>query len=73
MVTETGGSLALPLLYEVYYNGTTQNVTNPTTMLVFNAPSLSGMFIGKITVVVTAINRFGCGLPSESASDGISE
>ena len=66
--------LEQPLVYEVYYNGTTINVTSPTTMLRFLAPSLpDGVFADNITVMVTAINRFGRGTPSDSDSVEISE
>ena len=60
------GALDQPLVYEVYYNGTMENVTSPTTELTFTAPSLpDGVFVDKITVTVTAINRFGHGTPSD--------
>ena len=68
------GSLEQPIKYEVYYNGTTMNVTSPTTELTFTAPSLpDGVFIDNITVTVTAINRFGRGTPSDPESIQISE
>ena len=54
------GPLDQPLEYEIYYNGTTINVTSPTTELTFTAPSLpEDVFVDNITVTVTAINRFG--------------
>ena len=60
------GLLEQPLEYEVYYNGTRENVTSPTTMLIFPAPSLpDGVFVDNITVIVTAINRFGRGNSSD--------
>ena len=61
------GPLEQPLLYEVNYNGTKQNVNSPNTTLTFTAPSLpDGVFEGNITVTVTAINRLGAGMPSYS-------
>ena len=61
-----GSELEEPLVYEVNYNGTMQNVTIPTTILTFTAPSLpDGVFSGNIIVTVTAINRFGRGMPSD--------
>ena len=61
-----GSELEQPLIYDVCYNGTMQNVTSPTTMLTFTAPSLpDGVFSDNITVIVTAINRFGRGIPSD--------
>ena len=68
------GSLEQPLVYEVYYNGTKQNVTSPNTTLTFTAPSLpDGVFNDSITVIVTAINRFGRGPPSDPNNFEISE
>ena len=68
------GPLEQPLVYEVYYNGTRENVTGSTTTLTFTAPSLpDGVFVGNITVIVTAINRFGRGTPSDPDYDEISE
>ena len=56
------GPLEQPLVYKVYYNGTRENVTSSTTTLTFTAPSLpDGVFVDNITVIVTAINRFGSG------------
>ena len=53
-----------PLVYEVNYNGAMQRVTSPNTILTFTAPSLpDGVFNGSIAVTVTAINRFGRGMP----------
>ena len=53
--------------YQVYYNGTMINVTSSTTSLTFTAPSLpDGVFTGIIVVMVTAINRYGIGPPSDS-------
>ena len=61
-----GSELEEPLVYEVSYNGTMQNVSSSTTTLTFTAPSLpDGVFSGNITVTVTAINRFGRGMPSD--------
>ena len=58
----------------MYYNGTRQNVTSPTTTLTFTAPSLpDGVFVDNITVIVTAINRFGRGPPSDPDYDVISK
>ena len=60
------GPLEQPVVYEVNYNGTMQNVTSPTTTLTFTAPSLpDGVFDGNITVTVTAINTFGRGTFSD--------
>ena len=42
------------------------NVDSSTTTLTFTAPSLpDGMHNGTIAVTVTAINKFGVGLPSD--------
>ena len=61
-----GSELEEPLVYEVNYNGTMRNVSSSTTILTFTAPSLpDGVFSGNITVTVTAINRFGRGMPSD--------
>ena len=66
------GPLEQPLVYEVYYNGTRQNVTSPTTTLTFTVPLLpDGVFVDNITVIVTAINRFGRGASSDLESFGI--
>ena len=66
------GPLEQPLVYEVYYNGTSQNVTSPTTTLTFKAPSLpDGVFNDSVIVTVTAINRFGRGQPSDPDYDEI--
>ena len=68
------GPLEQPLVYEVYYNGTRQNVTSPTTTLTFTAPSLPvDVFVDNITVIVTAINRFGRGESSEAVEFPISK
>ena len=68
------GPLDQPLVYEVYYNGTRQNVTSPTTTLTFTAPSLpDGVFFGHVTVIVIAINRLGRGTPSDLESFEISK
>ena len=68
------GPLEQPLVYEVYYNGTRENVTSPTTTLTFTAPSLpDGVFVDNIIIIVTAINRFGRGTPSDPDYDEISE
>ena len=73
-ITVGNGPLEQPLVYEVYYNGTRQNVNSSTTTLTFTAPSLpDGVFVGNITVIVTAINRFGRGTPSDLESFGISK
>ena len=67
------GLLDQPLVYEVHYNGTMENVTGPTTTLTFTAPSLSdGVFVNNITVTVTAINRFGRGETSDPDNAEIS-
>ena len=51
-----------------------ENVTSSTTTLAFTAPSLpDGVFVNNITVIVTAINRFGSGAPSDPDSAKISE
>ena len=50
------------------------NVTSPTTELTFTAPSLpDGVFVDNITVTVTAINRFGYGMPSDPVEFEISK
>ena len=68
------GPLEQPLVYQVYYNGSVENVTSPTTALTFTAPSLpDGVFVDNVTVTVTAINRFGPGSPSDPDSAEISE
>ena len=68
------GPLEQPLVYKVYYNGTRENVTSPTTTLTFTAPSLpDGVFVDNITVIVTAINRFGRVTPSNPDSVEISK
>ena len=68
------GPLEQPVVYEVNYNGTMQNVTSPTTTLTFTAPSLpDGVFDGNITVTVSAINRFGRGTPSDPENFVISK
>ena len=73
-ITVGNGPLEQPLVYEVFYNGTRQNVTSSTTTLTFPAPSLSdGVFVDNITVIVTAINRFGRGTPSDPESFEISK
>ena len=65
--------LEQPLVYQVYYNGSRTNVTSPTSTLTFDAPSLpNGVFIRNIIVIVTAINRFETGAPSEPVNDEIS-
>ena len=52
--------------YQVYYYGTIMNVDSSTTTLTFTAPSLpDGVHNGTIAVTVTAINKFGVGLPSD--------
>ena len=73
-ITVGNGPLEQPLVYEMYYNGTRENVTSPTTTLTFTAPSLPDrVFMDKIIVTVTAINRFGRGTPSDCDYDEISE
>ena len=73
-ITVGNGPLEQPLVYEVYYNGTRENVTSPTTTLTFTAPPLpDGVFVDNITVIVTAINRFGHGSPSDPDSAEISK
>ena len=73
-MTVGNGPLEQPVVYEVNYNGTMQNVTSPTTTLIFTAPSLpDGVFYGNITVTVTAINRFGRGTPSDPENFVISK
>ena len=48
--------------------------TSPTTELAFTAPSLpDGVFVDNITVTVTAINRFGYGMPSDPVEFEISK
>ena len=43
------------------------NVNSSTTTLTFSAPSLpDGLFTGTVVVMVTAINRYGIGPPSDS-------
>ena len=62
------------MVYQVHYNGSVENVTSPTTELTFTAPSLpDGVFADNITVTVTAINRFGCGVSSDPDSAEISK
>ena len=42
------------------------NVNNSTTTLTFTAPSLpDGVFTVTVVVMVTAVNRFGVGPPSD--------
>ena len=61
-----GSPLEQPLVYEVNYNGSIQNVTSPNTTLTFTAPPLpDGVFDGSITVTLTGINKFGRGTPSD--------
>ena len=51
-----------------------ENVTSPTTELTFTAPSLpDGVFVDNIIVTVTAINRFGYGMPSNPVEFEISK
>ena len=51
-----------------------ENITSPTTELIFTAPSLPDeVFVDNITVTVTAINRFGHGTPSVPEKSEISE
>ena len=58
--------------YQVYYNGTTINVTSSTTTLTFTAPSLpNGVFTGTIFVMVTAVRGSEKGPASEPVTDVI--
>ena len=51
------------------YNGIIINVISSTTTLTYTAPSLpDGVFTGTVVVMVTAINRFGVGPVSDSAT-----
>ena len=73
-ITVGNGPLDQPLVYQVYYNGEMMNVTSLTTELTFTAPSLPvGVFVDNITVTVTAINRFGYGMPSDPVEFEISK
>ena len=48
------------------------NVDSSTTTLTFTAPSLpDGVFTGAVVVMVTLINRYGIGPPSDPASTEI--
>ena len=68
------GPLEQPLVYRIYYNGNFENVTSPSTYLMFRAPAVpEGYFDSNVTVSVTAINRFGAGPPSENVSAEISK
>ena len=60
-------------MYEVVTNGVIANVTSPTTTFTFTAPALVGIFTGTVTVVVTAVNRFGAGFPSGRVNVAISK
>ena len=63
-----------PLVYRVYYNGNFENVTSPTTYLMFRAPAVpERYFASNVTAGVTAINRFGVGPSSENISAEISK
>ena len=63
-----------PLVYLVYYKETMFNVTSPTTMLTFTALSLpDDVFAENITVVMTAVNKFGYAPITISNSAKISE
>ena len=54
------GPLDQPLVYEVYYKGIIMEVPSPTTTLTFIAPSIpDDVFAENLTVVMTAVNRFG--------------
>ena len=45
------------------------NVNSSTTTLTFTAPSLpDGVFTGTVVVMVTAVNQFGVGPPSDLAT-----
>ena len=44
------------------------NVSNPNTTLIFTTASLpNGVFTGTVVVMVTAINKYGIGPPSDPA------
>ena len=63
------GPLEQPLIYQVYYNGTTREVDNVTLSLTFSFSPLSvGIFRDNIHLIVTAVNRFGNGMPSVTAT-----
>ena len=63
------GPLEQPLIYRVYYNGTTTDVDNVTTSLTFPfRPLPVGIFLDDIHIIVTAINRFGSGAASTAAT-----
>ena len=73
-VTIGNGLLEQPLVYRVYYDGYFENVTSPSTYLMFRASAVpEGYFASNVTVSVTAINRFGAGPPSENVSAEISK
>jgi len=62
------GPLEQPLIYQVYYNDTTKEVDNITTYLMFAiSPLPVGMFRDNILLNVTAMNRFGSGVASDTA------
>ena len=53
-------------VYQVYYNGTSMNVSSSITTLTFNAPLLlNGVFTGNIVVMVNAFSRYGIGQASD--------
>ena len=59
-------------MYQVHYSGITVNVSSSTTTLTFTAPVLpDGVFTGTVVVMVTAINRFGIGIPSDPVATEI--
>ena len=62
------GPLEQPLVYRVYYNGTTRDVDNITTSLTFPfSPLPVGIYRDNIHLIVTAANRFGSGISSNTA------
>ena len=53
-------------VYQVYYNGTSMNVSSSITTLTFNAPLLlNGVFTGNVVVKVNAFSRYGIGQASD--------
>ena len=52
--------------YNVYYNGITRYVNGSITTLTFTAPN--DVINDTITVTVTAVNQFGRGPDSDSAT-----
>ena len=56
-------------MYQVHHSGMVVNVSNSTTTLTFAAPSLpDGVFTRTVVVMVTAVNQFGVGPPSDPAT-----